>query len=774
MIFLSILAKTGSIALAPYQPWIAALLWLAGMALDFRVLGAGDGTAGSRPLRGVLLLNLAGLVIGFATAALVDHAAMRWKLGIPVLSDGLAGLLRLVGVPVADHDGRLFLSTMAGPLEMSASIDHLGLRVPVVFLALSAVWLAWAEPRLSRVLRGIGLMATLMLAVAIVRSACVVLLFLGLGDFIGYESEELPFRPFAEGAVLTGSYLPFLLAAGVLVARVLRHPHAAAESGAAGRELRPVPARLRWLAFPLLFAGFALAAWQPTGSRKEGKVVINTFHTEWSRTDRAYDKDWYGADSGYNYACLKRLFEQFYPVVELADRIDPTDLGDASVLVLYIPNRRFSEDEIRTIHEFVRGGGGLLVIGDHTNVFGSTSHLNEVCEPLGFQFRDDVLFDLDTDFHQLIDRPLLPSRFWHGMDFFKLRGPCSIRPTSASTRAIYTVDHAKSVRAIYSVNNFYPPPHDHPQMKTGTFCVAAASRFGRGRVVGWGDSTVFSNFEIFYPGKYEFLLNSVEWLNHEDSLLGGVVRRVLPLALLAGLAVFLIRRPDPRSWLATATIAVAAWSLAHLAARWDEARRASFPEPRGESDWLVFAAHEDDPAHHLREFLTEEPYDERYEVFVQWVLRTGAFSGFELLGPDQSNGLYKHLRGSESSHTHQALILRKPDDLPLLAELADGTDPLLLMFDSSIDAATAVKSLEQSGVVSDPQALAELESAWPDGEAVTGADGRRIMVMARAERFSDQAMGISEKVRPDAAQRALFDQAFGVVERLFGEEKSDP
>ena len=42
------------------------------------------------------------------------------------------------------------------------------------------------------------------------------------------------------------------------------------------------------------------------------------------------------------------------------------------------------------------------------------------------------------------------------------------------------------------------------------------------------------------------------------------------------------------------------------------------------------------------------------------------------------------------------------------------------------------------------------------------------MVVAGAERFSDLAMGISEKVVPNAAQRTLFGQAFGLIDRLFG------
>ncbi len=769
MSFLSVLAKTCAVALAWLHPAAAAACWLAGLAIDVAAwrTAAGPGNAAAIA-RQVAWFNLAALAVGLGTAAACDYAAMRWKMGVPLLADMLAGLLRIVGLPAASHLGQLHLTTMAGPLETAASIDRMGLQVPALFLALSAAWLCAHTPRPAAVLRALGILAGVLLAVALVRTACGALLFLALSEFIGYESEELPFRPFAGNTGTIALYLPFLLAAGVPIARLLGPP------APADRPPPALPRAIRWGAAPALLALCGACLYQPAGTPKPGPVVLSTFHTRWSRTDRPYDRDWYGADSGYNYACLKRLFEAFYPVVEATAPLDHATLAGASVLVLYDPDRRLAADEIRAVHQFVRAGGGLLLVGDHTNVFGSASHLNEVCAPLGFQFRDDVLFDLDEDFHQVADPPPWPSRLWHGMSFLKLRGPCSIRPTSLGTRCVCQIGRSKAVRAIYSVNNFYPPPHDDPAMSTGTFCIAAAARHGRGRVLAWADSTVFSNFEIFYPGKYEFLLNGLDWLNHRDATLAGFGARVLPVLLLAALAVFLPGRRDPRLWLSAVALVIAACCAAWAAGRWLEARRAAFPQPVKASDWVFFAAHPDDQAHHLRDFVVprEIPYDQRYEVFTQWVLRTGAFPAFYLLGPGHPNGLHHHLRASARARTAAALIVRTPGDLPQLDELAagparDGTGPLLLMFASAIPAEQATTRLRQTALIRDPAALAQVARAWPSGEVLVDDRGRRVMIVAAAERFSDQAMGISEKVTPNPAQRALFDQAFGLIDRLF-------
>lgn len=95
---------------------------------------------------------------------------------------------------------------------------------------------------------------------------------------------------------------------------------------------------------------------------------------------------------------------------------------------------------------------------------------------------------------------------------------------------------------------------------------------------------------------------------------------------------------------------------------------------------------------------------------------------------------------------------------------------MLLMFAASIPVEQALEGIKAAGIVTNPETLEQIKTAWPAGEAVVDAGGRRLLVVAGADRFSDEKMGISEKVVPDAGQRALFNQAFGVIDRLFGRE----
>jgi hypothetical protein len=308
-------------------------------------------------------------------------------------------------------------------------------------------------------------------------------------------------------------------------------------------------------------------------------------------------------------------------------------------------------------------------------------------------------------------------------------------------------------------------------MKFGTFCVSATARHGKGRVAAWGDSTVFSNFEIFYPGKAEYLINTMHWLNHTDGVLPSVARRMALLGLAGGLLAVLLWRREPRVWLGAISVAAAALLAARLGSEWIEEKRSGFPQPTTPSEWVVFAAEAGDPGHHLRDFITEEPYNERYEVFIQWVMRTGAFTGFHLLDAENANGLYAHLRSSERTKVANALIVRKPADLGQLDAFARlpmrPGDPLLLMFASTVPVEEALAGMVKAGIASD-ESLGEIRKAWPSGEVLIDDGGRRLLIVAGAERFSDQSMGISEKVVPDETQRALFNQAFGLIDRLLG------
>jgi hypothetical protein len=71
------------------------------------------------------------------------------------------------------------------------------------------------------------------------------------------------------------------------------------------------------------------------------------------------------------------------------DTIEPDDLEKTQFLVLINSPKIWGQAERRSVLNFVARGGSLLVLGDHTDVFGLMRGFNSLLGPLGIKFRFD-------------------------------------------------------------------------------------------------------------------------------------------------------------------------------------------------------------------------------------------------------------------------------------------------------------------------------------------------------------------------------------------------
>ena len=139
--------------------------------------------------------------------------------------------------------------------------------------------------------------------------------------------------------------------------------------------------------------------WEPIGARKAGRVMIVEKHSPWSPSNPPYNTEFLGGGvdehgSSYNYAAAYQYLSQYYEMSRLneEDAIDEKTLSACDVLVIKIPRVRFTPEEVQAVVNFVEAGGGLLLIGDHTNLERSAAHMNDITRAFGFTFRDDVLY----------------------------------------------------------------------------------------------------------------------------------------------------------------------------------------------------------------------------------------------------------------------------------------------------------------------------------------------------------------------------------------------
>lgn len=252
------------------------------------------------------------------------------------------------------------------------------------------------------------------------------------------------------------------------------------------------------------------------GILKKGRVLIDEFHSDWEWTTQAYDENWFGERSGYNYYCLYEYIDKFYQTRRNHDVINAEALKDCDVLILKTPTKAYTDEEVNDILEFVRKGGGLYLIGDHTNVFGTGTHLNKLAKHFDLRFRYDCTYELEEGNLSQYQKPLL---FSHPV---VQELPLFLFATSNTLQAPWYAQDIivgyglKNLQADYSQKNFFPENQNDPNLEFGLFLQSAAVSYGKGRVLAFTDSTVFSNFWMFMNGKPQLLLSSLHWLNHEN------------------------------------------------------------------------------------------------------------------------------------------------------------------------------------------------------------------------------------------------------------------
>ncbi len=281
--------------------------------------------------------------------------------------------------------------------------------------------------------------------------------------------------------------------------------------------------------------------WCPIGQRKQGRVMFVERHSKWEPTTIPYDTKWFvepepypEVNSGYNYALIYRYLGQYYKMSQLLekDNIDRQTLSKCDVLVVKIPTERYTPEEAAAVTRFVEEGGGLLLIGDHTDFDRSSTAMNDIIRPMGFIFRDDLLFSFgDAHDEQSYVPPPVPHPAVQYMPPMDFAVSCSIDPGYSRGRPVIANAGLWSMGPDYHMDNFYPVPNHCPEMRYGAFVQAWAARYGKGRAVAFADSTVFSNFCVGQPGKSELMLGMVEWLNHAEPWLDP-----RPWLLLLGLA----------------------------------------------------------------------------------------------------------------------------------------------------------------------------------------------------------------------------------------------
>ncbi len=593
--------------------------------------------------------------------------------------------------------------------------------------------------------------------------------------------------------------------------------------------LHPSPLLLPAALVALAVALFTAAIyWNPIGARRDGRVMVVERHSEWSPTTKPYDTTWFaepklfGEASGYNYAAVYDYLGQFYRMSRLLedDKIDDQTLGKCDVLVIKIPTHRYSQGEAEAVTRFVERGGGLLLIGDHTNFENSATAMNDVTRPMGFIFRDDLLFGFTDPYAESYARPAVPHPGVQRVPRFDWAVSCSVNPGSSRGRPIITSIGLWSMGPEYHNDNYHPVPQHCPEMRYGAFVQAWAAWHGQGRAIAFTDSTIFSNFCVFQPGKAEIMLNMIEWLNHGNPPLDPrpwlLLLGLLPLAaglwmgfglpspfgrgaggeggteVTDALTLTLSQRergrPNIGVWLVLLAAGTCGWVAASVAVT--AAHRAAMPLPQRVRPEPCVVIDRSTSTVPLGEGMYTTGDGDGYGLLESWIARLGcyttrkegseAFSGDALVVICPSRSVPDEFREGLKQYVERGgklLVIDSPENAGSTAYSVLWPFGLSIHHDRawqgklSTTAELPRVNVANANEVAGGQPIATLDKL-PVAAAAKFGKGS-VLAVGFGSLWNDRGMGENWMTEPNDVERARYDLLFGLVRSLL-EDKVAP
>lgn len=453
-------------------------------------------------LSGVILTIHAGVLPLYAVFTSHGHR-------IDLLSPLMSFLGSFIGLHTSTNNGILFIQTIQQTYPITITWEKLGLFLWLNML-LGAVFLFVLLYEKRRT-------AQVTMIFLVTSGVYLVLRFLAV--LYGFLS-TMELSIFWDPVIMMLSFLPFALLLMKLISfrgqgdTVLEIPSFVMSKRHAVTLV---------MVFLVVFSTVGMFVFQDPGMIKNGRVLIDEYHSQWEDTTRPLDTEWYGLLSTYNYYSWAEWLDTYYDVDKNTESILSTELlSHYDILILKCPTESYTNQEIQDIRYFVDAGGGLYLIGDHTNVFGMNTFLNQISEQFGIRFRTDATYELGTG-NLSVYRPetVLSHPVMRHVTQFDFMTSCTLEPTSlyASLRMenIIIGNMVTSEPGTYATENFFRESVSSPDSEYGYLLQAAAIKFGQGRVVAFTDSTVFSSFSMFTDGYPTFTLGVLEYLNRSNT-----------------------------------------------------------------------------------------------------------------------------------------------------------------------------------------------------------------------------------------------------------------
>ena len=172
---------------------------------------------------------------------------------------------------------------------------------------------------------------------------------------------------------------------------------------------------------------------------------------------------------------------------------------DYDVIILITPTEPINKLQVKKLDNFVKKGGRLVLITDHTNLYGHLDSAHGLLQNFNVRMNDDAVFNADNYYEKAIINinSIKPSRI------IMKTGNSIIPPITSKIWAITPM--IVSEKADYTRDNFFGELVFSSDDCVGNFPIGVTIKKGFGSFVLWNDSTLFSNFAISQENNIQLL-----------------------------------------------------------------------------------------------------------------------------------------------------------------------------------------------------------------------------------------------------------------------------
>lgn len=194
------------------------------------------------------------------------------------------------------------------------------------------------------------------------------------------------------------------------------------------------------------------------------------------------------------YAVWKEHAEKYGLVTGVSQEEFTALLSEIKAIVVAEPHSYFTKEETFSLFDFVRGGGSLILVGNHSNTpryfsYGCNEILNVFSVPFGVRFNNDEVFfsegnTVETFFGHPVTKGVRRIHYWRGCSITVLR---DAHPVAAGSKHDASDCYRKSpvVAAVYE---------------------------GEGKIFCLGDSSVWADpREELDDNNFQFAENVIKW-----------------------------------------------------------------------------------------------------------------------------------------------------------------------------------------------------------------------------------------------------------------------